>query len=374
MDARPVRRALRLIVRIAIGPWPIYPRAIVLIAVFTLFVRGATRILSQPVGAEPALVMVFRIGWTSLVVALVAWVAARMVPRAVGRVTGVLPRGGYLTALLVISLLTSGVLIGLRIVVPDGGVDSRLPIPVILLTTLVVTFIAVFATNGLMGYTLDRLRRQEEEVRAERSLLLASEERVRADTAHFLHDAMQSTLLRATMRLAMLEREDLPPDVHQRLRVVIDELDDVREDGIRGAGRRLSPPLSSTGLIVAIGELAETYDGTMAITSSFDEVAAERFRRVGQDDRVALAVYRIVEQGLQNALKHGEAASVRLEIEAATGPIVVRVIDDGRGVGRQPVPGSGTAVISAWVDDVGGAWEMRPGRGGGTVLEARLRV
>lgn len=370
MEARPIRRALGTVGRIALGPWPIYPRAILLIVLFSLIVRGGTRILSQPDGAAPVWHMALMIGVTTATCVIVTWGVAS----ALERVRTGASRGTYLATLLVISLSGSGTLIILRIVLPDGAVASRAPVPAVMVTTLVITFIAVFATNGLMGYTIDRLRRQEEAVRTERSLLLASEERVRSDTAHFLHDAMQSTLLRATMRLAMLERQDLPDAVRQELRVVIDEIDDVREDGIRGAGRRLSPPLSSTGLIVAMGELVGTYDGTMAIAVAFDDAAAERFRRVGEDDRLALAVYRIVEQGLQNALKHGQARRVDVEIEAADGPIAVRVIDDGCGIAGSPAAGSGTAVISAWIDDVGGVWELRSGRGGGAVLEARLHA
>ncbi len=370
MEERPIERALGTAGRIVLGPWPIYPRAILLIVLFSLVVRGATRLLNQPEGAAPAGEMTLLIGITTITVAIVFWGVAS----ALARVPTTRARSTYLATLLVISLVGSGTLIILRVVLPDGAVESRAPVAAVLLATLVITFTAVFATNGLMGYTIDRLRRQEEAVRAERSLLLASDERVRADTARFLHDSMQSTLLRATMRLAMIEREDLSPEARQQLRVVIDELDDVREDSIRGVGRRLSPPLSTTGLLVSITELVATYDGTMAIAVVFDDAAAERFRQVGPDDRAALAVYRIVEQGLQNALKHGHAESVRVEIESAGESTTVRVIDDGSGIAAVRSAGSGTAVISAWVDDVGGAWDLRPGRAGGAVLEARLLV
>jgi hypothetical protein len=39
----------------------------------------------------------------------------------------------------------------------------------------------------------------------------------------------------------------------------------VRSDGIRVIGRRLAPPLASTGLIVAMTELAASYDGVMVV-------------------------------------------------------------------------------------------------------------
>lgn len=370
------------VIRILLGPWPLYPVALVLVVLFSLLIRSIVRVQSQPVGAAPVSGMVPAVLAVVVVTTLALIVALKVVPRVLERVA---PLGGrppgrarYLLTLLSVCAVTALALVVVRFGYPDGGPAIQLSPLVIAVNTVLVVIIAVVVTNGVTAYAVDRLRRQEEViadqldlVRRERAGLLQAEERVRAETARFLHDDMQSTLLRATMRLADLERE-VPPAQAERLRDAIGEIDRVREDGIRGAGRRLAPPLASTGLIVALGELADSYTDVMRVDVAVGTEAAERFRIVDDGDRVALAVYRVAEQGLQNALKHGEARTARVEVDCDGGVAVVRIADDGRGVTPGAVSGTGSAVISAWVDDIGGGWELRAGERGGAVLEARL--
>ena len=372
----------RDVVLILLGPWPLYPVAIVLVTLFSLLIRSLVRVQSQPAGAAPVSGMIPAVLAVALVTTLVVLVALVLVPRAFeriaplrGRPTG---RARYLLTLLVVCALTALSLVVTRFGYPDGGPPIQLSPLVVAVNTALVAIIAVFVTNGVTAYAVDRLRRQEEViaeqlelVRRERIGLLEAEERARAETARLLHDEIQSTLLRATMRLADLERE-VAPEQAARLRIALDEVERVREDGIRGASRRLAPPLASTGLIVALGELADSYADVMGVEVAVEAEAAERFRIVAEGDRAALAVYRVAEQGLQNALKHGEAQTARVEVGCDGGTAVVRVSDDGRGPTPGAVSGTGSAVISAWVADLGGAWGLRAGEGGGTVLEARL--
>lgn len=368
--------------RILLGPWPLYPVAIMLTIVFSMLIRSLVRVQSQPVGAAPVsgmILPVLAVAAATIAAGLVAlWLVPRALERAVplrGHPAG---RARYLLSLLLVCLAMALALAATRFGYPDGGPPIQLSPLLITFNTVLVAIIAVFVTNGITGYAVDRLRRQEaviadqlELVRRERAGLLAAEERARAETARYLHDDMQSTLLRAALRLADLERE-LPGAQAERLRSAIDEVDRVREDGIRGASRRLAPPLASTGLIVALGELAASYADVMAVEVAVGADAAERFRIVDEGDRVALAVYRVAEQGLQNALKHGGARAARVEVDCDAGVAVVRVVDDGRGVTPDAVSGTGSAVISAWADDLGGGWALRPGPDGGAVLEARL--
>ncbi|MFM8611827.1 MAG: sensor histidine kinase [Actinomycetota bacterium] len=368
--------------RILLGPWPLYPVAIMLTIVFSMLIRSLVRVQSQPVGAAPVsgmILPVLAVAAATIAAGLVAlWLVPRALERAVplrGRPTG---RARYLLSLLLVCLAMALSLAAVRFGYSDGGPPIQLSPILVTVNTVLVAIIAVFVTNGITGYAVDRLRRQEaviadqlELVRRERAGLLAAEERARAETARYLHDDMQSTLLRAALRLADLERE-LPGAQAERLRSAIDEVDRVREDGIRGASRRLAPPLASTGLIVALGELAASYADVMAVEVAVGAGAAERFRIVDEGDRVALAVYRVAEQGLQNALKHGGARAARVEVDCDAEVTVVRVVDDGRGVTPDAVSGTGSAVISAWVDGLGGGWALHPGPDGGAVLEARL--
>jgi two-component system sensor histidine kinase UhpB len=235
-----------------------------------------------------------------------------------------------------------------------------------------VALFTIFAANGLTGYSLERLRRQEEEVRVERSLLLVADERVRAETARFLHDEMQSTLLRASMRLSAALPDVAEPRLRALLEQVVDEVDEVREGSIRGVSRSLSPPLSSTGLVVALRELADTYAGVMEVDIEVEAAAAARFRRVLEGDRVALGVYRITEQGLQNALKHGRATKATVRVGSTDGAVRLRILADGDEPPINGRAGTGVAIVNAWLDDLGGEWTLVPHALGGSVFDVRI--
>jgi len=200
---------------------------------------------------------------------------------------------------------------------------------------------------------------------------LAAEERVRSETARYLHDDVQTALLRASLRLVPLVERTENPDDQELLRATIAEIDNVRDEGVRNVGRRLAPPLASTGLIVALNELAAFYDGVMIVEVEFDPAAAERLRMVTDDDRVALAAYRLAEQALQNALKHGHASWARVVLNLRDRPQLELIVEaDGDAPARNRVAGNGTAIINAWLDDVGGTWSLETGADGGSRFSA----
>ena len=88
---------------------------------------------------------------------------------------------------------------------------------------------------------------------------------------------------------------------------------------------------------------------------------------------MALALYRITEQALQNALKHGHAKQARISVELADGAAVqLTIAADGTPPGRGAAPGTGTAIINAWLDDVGGRWSLTPSDEGGSRFRATV--
>ncbi|RSN14134.1 two-component sensor histidine kinase [Nonomuraea sp. WAC 01424] len=87
-----------------------------------------------------------------------------------------------------------------------------------------------------------------------------------------------------------------------------------------------------------------------------------------------LAVYRIVQEALTNALKHG-GPDVRalVEIDYGGPELVVRVTDDGRGAAAPPSPdGHGLIGMRERVGMYGGAVSAGPRSGGGFEVLARL--
>ncbi|MFC7589115.1 sensor histidine kinase [Nonomuraea antimicrobica] len=87
-----------------------------------------------------------------------------------------------------------------------------------------------------------------------------------------------------------------------------------------------------------------------------------------------LAVYRIVQEALTNALKHGgPGVSATVEIDYTGPDLVVRVTDDGRGAAAPESPdGHGLIGMRERVGMFGGAVSAGPRRGGGFEVLARL--
>jgi two-component sensor histidine kinase len=56
------------------------------------------------------------------------------------------------------------------------------------------------------------------------------------------------------------------------------------------------------------------------------------------------------------------------------GRLTVIVEDDGVGPSAEPMPGTGTAIIDAWVGSFAGEWSLTPRPGGGARLTASVPI
>ncbi|MFD0889565.1 sensor histidine kinase, partial [Streptosporangium algeriense] len=151
---------------------------------------------------------------------------------------------------------------------------------------------------------------------------------------HFSAIAIQST--------AVLSRKDLD------MATVRGVLESVRENSVQG----MAEMRSMIGLLRQTGE-GERAEATRRRVAEVDELAA-RAREAGLDVRlrvegeprelpaaVDLAGYRIIQESLTNALKHG-GEQVDLVVEYGAGTITL-ITDNPVGVGRRPFRRSGSA-------------------------------
>jgi signal transduction histidine kinase len=89
---------------------------------------------------------------------------------------------------------------------------------------------------------------------------------------------------------------------------------------------------------------------------------------------VDLTAYRLVQEGLTNALKHARAERAHVLVRYGAGDIEVTVSDDGRGAGSDDGGGHGLVGMRERVAVYGGALEAGPLPDGGYRLRARLPV
>ena len=87
-----------------------------------------------------------------------------------------------------------------------------------------------------------------------------------------------------------------------------------------------------------------------------------------------VALSRAVSCVLDNAVRAaGPGGQVGVEVSGADGQITIRVVDDGPGLGQVPTNNSmGLTITRALVSACGGAFELKPGVGGGVVAQIVL--
>ena len=374
--------ALRGVVRTLVGPWPIYPSAMALVAVYGLFISAGSRTQVGHKTVSSYLEAVVP-QWASIVVTCaVIYAVLRVLVALARRVRPVEQSRVAYVAVLAIStmLITLFIVLATQVTVDDTLRETLPPIGVRIILAVPVVALVLFIGNGVIASVRVRLARQESQlaerlsvVRSERSLLLAAEEQVRAEASRTLHDDVQAALLRSVVRLEAL-RDRLDEDDQRLFDASIDEIESVREVRVRALGRVLSPNLADVGLLQALEELGALYADVMTVAIESPAAIEDRFRPIGEQDETALALYRIAEQLLLNALQHARATHARIALDQLDdGRVRMTIETDGTAPAPDAAPGTGTATINAWLDAVGGSWAIEGIAGGAcvTVLAGR---
>lgn len=341
-----LRRAVERTLQYCLGPWPIRPA---LIAISLAFINQFAIVRIAEATSEPV-VQAWREALPitlpqSVLIYLVA-TAVREVLRRSGRWGG--NRAGYLLAVVAISIVYSLVIA----LVIDRSTD----VAGLLAFRNVLAVLIISSVFGIAGERVQTQARVATEalalIQTQREQLLVADEFARREVADYLHDRVQGDLVVLSLQMGSLSRE-LPPEFGSRLNSILEELESLRMLDIRTASRRLSPDITTVGLASALRSMAAGYASTIAI-----DVECPRSLN-GLDEQVQLAVYRIVEQALLNAALHGKATRGAIRVtEPEQGLIAVAVTNDGRPLPSALEPGTGTAIIEAWVSRYGGNWAL----------------
>jgi two-component system sensor histidine kinase UhpB len=210
---------------------------------------------------------------------------------------------------------------------------------------------------------LERLERERRES-VRRSLLAQEEERGRV--ARELHDEIGQSLTAVVLQVDRLGKR-APPELRA-------EAEEARETAraslldVRRIARRLRPEaLDELGILNALVALADRI-------SEHGELSIDcRLARDLPDltPEQELVIYRVAQEGLTNTLRHADASSATVGLERAGGRLMLKVQDDGRGLG-EAVAGSGLQGMRERAVLVGGVLSVRTREAGGT--EVRLEL
>lgn len=132
----------------------------------------------------------------------------------------------------------------------------------------------------------------------------------------------------------------------------------------RSLARGLSPvTLESEGLISALHELATNTEKFFQVQCrcSFDEPV------VVQDKAAATHLFRIAQEAVSNAIKHGKAKRLAISLQNSRNRIVLKVSDNGCGFPKHAPKnrGMGLRIMQSRASMIGGAIAVEANAGGG---------
>ena len=221
---------------------------------------------------------------------------------------------------------------------------------------------------GTLERTFNRmLDRLEEERREAGAHALSAQEAERQRLARGLHDEVGQSMTAVLLQLKRLTANASPEQraqLAEAQEVVKTSLDDVRR-----LAQELRPELlDHLGLASALAALASGFEKRSHIH------VKQRLERdlPPLNPQSELVLYRVAQESLTNVARHAEANRVELSLESGKETVVLRVIDDGRGLDPEGVEGGGLRGIRERALIVGGAVAIKPGANGG--VEVRLEV
>jgi len=177
----------------------------------------------------------------------------------------------------------------------------------------------------------------------------ALEERHRL--ARELHDALSQLLFATTLQLRLARDEGADADPVARAERLLAEA----QHELRALVETSRSPDLSAGLVPALARLAERM--APSVTVHLDAAPA----RPAPD--VAEALYRVAQEAVHNAVRHGEAQRVRISLERSIdGALRLWVQDDGRGCDpRVAAAGPGLRGAKERIASLGGALHVARG-------------
>jgi signal transduction histidine kinase len=220
-----------------------------------------------------------------------------------------------------------------------------------------------------------RLRESEEQMRQLAARLQVAREEERTEVARELHDELGQTLtalkLEVSRAVAAFASDPTSVTAIDRLQSVVG-LVEIGIAMVKRISARLRPAtLDHLGLAEAVRWEARTFAARTGIRCQVRSTRRET--RLSAEQQTAL--FRIVQEALNNVVCHASASSVRIAIVEDDRGVDVHVRDNGRGISADDVaaPGSlGLLGMRERAAAIGGSFKVSGRRGSGTVVSVHV--
>jgi PAS domain S-box-containing protein len=192
--------------------------------------------------------------------------------------------------------------------------------------------------------------------------------------AQDLHDGLGQHLTGIAFMSKVLEEklsdQSLPEaaEAAKIVRMVNQAIENTRQLA-RGLHPVAAEPL---GLMSALGKWAGEVEELFHIGCSFH---CEKEFRIS-DVHVATHLYRIAQEAVNNAIRHGKSRNIVIRLAGKNGAGTLAIQDDGNGFLQQPAtqPGVGLSIMNYRADMIGGSLKVQPNDGRGITVTCMFPI
>lgn len=238
------------------------------------------------------------------------------------------------------------------------------------------------AGGGAVGFwTRHRLHRAWEreqvahEIRDLAGRLINAQEGERMRLARELHDDFSQSLALLSVELEMFGRQsDPPPDeLNNRMQEFSAQVKELSSDVHRVSHELHPAKLEQLGLAAAVRGFCKELSVAHQIAVRFEPGEMPPFL----PNHFALCLYRVVQEALQNVVKHSHATGATVRLDFRDGEVRLQIVDDGDGFDPATVQRGGSLGLVSMrerVRLVNGTLTVESKPGAGTRVEVRLMV
>ncbi len=234
------------------------------------------------------------------------------------------------------------------------------------------TFRHVVALENIAEDQFEKVARSAQELRRLSERLVQSQEEERRKIARDLHDDFGQRLAGLIFEwTALSEKPEFPAAAKDRVSTAVERLGAVAKD-LQRVSHSLHPAvLERIGLAAAIRADCDALRGRSSMQIGFQAEGVPR--RIAPE--TALALYRVSQEAIQNALKHARSERLDVSLRLDGTDLILRVQDFGCGF-ESEAQGSGAGLGMVSIRErlrmVQGSFSVSSQPGQGTVVEARV--
>jgi signal transduction histidine kinase len=256
--------------------------------------------------------------------------------------------------------------------------ESEFRLAIVLVSTLLIALVVAtrdYFEQDKLATSLSTALAEQTHLKSERleigERLVQAQESERSRIARDLHDDINQRLAILTNNLRQIEQEWLDMQSRQMLHESIDQMQQLSLDIQHLSHQLHSSKLEYLGLPTAVRGLCEEF--TRANKVRIERNIQDPISGVGGE--IALALFRTLQEGLNNVAKHSRATVVKVDLVKSDSNVTIRLSDNGQGFdGNTDRHGLGLISMRERIRLVGGALRIWSQPSRGTRIEATVPV